>query len=61
MIAGVIKSSLPIPCSMTVPDSVFETGDHCQVRCTEDTLAVAFQHADGAMMVSIWEQECAAA
>jgi CheY-specific phosphatase CheX len=58
MIAGVIKSSLPIPCTMTVPDSAFEPGDHCQASRTEDTLTVAFQHADGAMMVSIWEQEC---
>jgi len=58
MIAGAIKSSLPRPCTMTVPDAAVEAQDFCDLSRTEDTIAVAFQHADGDMMVRIWEQEC---
>jgi CheY-specific phosphatase CheX len=58
MIAGVIKSSLPRPCTMTVPESVVETEGFCGVPQTEDSLVVAFRHASGDLMVRIWEQEC---
>lgn len=58
MIAGVIKSSLPRPCAMTVPQSAVETvGFHCQPPA-EDSLEVAFRHATGDLLVRIWEQEC---
>jgi CheY-specific phosphatase CheX len=58
MIAGVIKSSLPRPCSMTVPESVVEPEGFCGQPSTEDTLVVAFRHAAGDLMVSVCEQEC---
>jgi CheY-specific phosphatase CheX len=59
MIAGTIKSSLPRPCSMTVPESAVERdGFCCGPARTEDSLVVAFRHAAGDLMVRIWEQEC---
>jgi CheY-specific phosphatase CheX len=58
MIAGTIKSSLPRPCTMTVPDAVVQAEDFCDIQRTDATLAVAFEHPDGEMMVRIWEQEC---
>lgn len=57
MIAGAIKSSLPRPCTMTVPDAAVEAADFCDISRTEDTIAVAFLHPDGELMVRIWEQE----
>jgi CheY-specific phosphatase CheX len=57
MIAGVIKSSLPRPCTMTVPESIVEAAGFCSEAQTEDSLVVAFRHASGAMMVRVWEQE----
>ncbi|MGA7343928.1 MAG: chemotaxis protein CheX [Terracidiphilus sp.] len=59
MIAGAIKSSLPRPCTMAVPASAFETCGYCRCEPAADTLAVAFLHDDGGMMVRVWEQECA--
>jgi CheY-specific phosphatase CheX len=59
MIAGVIKSSLPRPCSMTVPESTVEAAGFCSLPQTEDSLVVAFRHASGDLMVRVWEQECA--
>ena len=59
MIAGVLKSSLPQPCTMTVPESVVEATGFCSVAQTEDSLAVAFRHESGDLMVRVWEQECA--
>jgi CheY-specific phosphatase CheX len=58
MIAGVIKSSLPRPCNMTVPESTVETERFCGPPQTEDSLVVAFHHDSGDLMVRIWEQEC---
>jgi CheY-specific phosphatase CheX len=58
MIAGVIKSSLPRPCTMTVPESTVEAVGFCSVAQTEDSLVVAFRHASGDLMVRVWEQEC---
>jgi CheY-specific phosphatase CheX len=57
MIAGTIKSSLPRPCEMTVPESCVEQACFCGPPQTEDTLSVAFRHPDGDLMVRVWEQE----
>ena len=57
MIAGVIKSSLPRPCTMAVPESVIEAGGCCHLQRTDNTLAVGFRHADGDLMVRVWEQD----
>jgi len=57
MIAGVIKSSLPRPCTMTVPESAVEAEGLCGARQTEDSLMVGFHHAAGDLMVRVWEQE----
>jgi len=58
MIAGTIKSSLPRPCTMNVPESIVEAQCFCRPSQTEDSLVVAFRHASGDLMVRIWEQEC---
>jgi CheY-specific phosphatase CheX len=58
MIAGTLKSSLPRPCSMTVPQSALELEGFCGHASTEDSLVVAFRHASGVMLVRVWEQEC---
>ncbi len=57
MIAGTIKSSLPRPCTMTVPESAVETEGFCSRTRTDDSLAGAFHHAAGDLMVRVWEQE----
>ncbi len=58
MIAGSIKSSLPRPCSMTVPESAVQKERFCSPPRTGDSLAVAFSHAAGDLMVRVWEQAC---
>jgi CheY-specific phosphatase CheX len=58
MIGGTIKSSLPRPCSMTIPESAVEPEGFCNPAWSEDSLVVAFRHAAGDLMVRIWEQEC---
>jgi CheY-specific phosphatase CheX len=58
MIAGVIKSSLPRPCTMTVPESGVQTEEFLAPAQSEDSLAVAFHHASGDLMVRVWEKEC---
>jgi CheY-specific phosphatase CheX len=58
MIAGVIKSSLPRPCTMTIPESAVEAEGFCCPAQTEDSLAVAFRHSSGDLMVRVWEREC---
>jgi chemotaxis protein CheX len=60
MIAGVIKSSLPRPCSMTVPESAVAHDNWCGGGHTEDSLVVTFRHAAGDLMVRVWEQSCVA-
>ena len=60
MIAGTIKSSLPRPCSMSVPQSAVEAGGFCGPARAEDALVVGFRHQSGDLMVRIWEQECVA-
>lgn len=58
MIAGTIKSSLPRPCSMSVPESVLEKIGSEVSEVGEDTLMVVFRHPAGDSMVWVWEQEC---
>ncbi len=58
MIAGMIKSSLPRPCAMAVPQSVVESEGFRGRPQTEDTLMVAFRHAAGDLMVCVREREC---
>jgi len=58
MIAGTLKSSLPRPCTMSVPESAVETEGFSGNIQTEDTLLVGFRHAAGNLMVRVWEQEC---
>jgi CheY-specific phosphatase CheX len=55
MIAGVIKSSLPRPCAMTVPQSIVEPERVCEAQRTENTLAVGFRHEGGELMVRVSE------
>jgi len=61
MIAGTIKSSLPRPCSMSVPESAVEREDFRIPSPSGDALLVSFRHASGDLMVRIFEQECASA
>ena len=56
MIARVIKSSLPRPRTMTAPESAVEAVAFCELQRAENTLAVGFHHADGDLMVRVWEQ-----
>ena len=58
MIAGTIKSSLPRPCTMTVPESAVELDSFTQPPPSDDILAVAFRHASGDLMVRIVERKC---
>jgi CheY-specific phosphatase CheX len=58
MIAGTIKSSLPRPCTMSVPESMVEPEEFCALQQTSDTLVVAFRHDAGELMVHIHEKEC---
>jgi CheY-specific phosphatase CheX len=59
MIAGVIKSSLPRPCSMTVPQSTVAGEDVPNARASDDALTVVFHHAVGDLRVRVIEDECA--
>jgi CheY-specific phosphatase CheX len=58
MIAGTIKSSLPRPCSMSVPESEIGAESFSGQTTSEDTLMVMFRHATGDLVVRIHEQEC---
>jgi hypothetical protein len=55
MIAGTLKSALPRPCTMTVPDAAVELGDFCIPPRTADSVTVFFHHAAGELMVRVWE------
>jgi CheY-specific phosphatase CheX len=59
MIAGTIKSSLPRPCSMSVPNSAVERESFSVPPPAEDTLLVSFRHPSGDLTVRVFEQECA--
>jgi CheY-specific phosphatase CheX len=58
MIAGTIKSSLPRPCTMNVPESSIAGGDFRSICNASDCMAVAFRHTTGAMIVRILERKC---
>jgi CheY-specific phosphatase CheX len=57
MIAGTIKSSLPRPCSMSVPEAAMGRDGFRAGAETAETLEVVFQHAAGEMMVRVVELE----
>jgi CheY-specific phosphatase CheX len=59
MIAGTIKSSLPRPCSMSVPESALEKTESDVPPEAENTLTVAFRHTSGDFLIWVWEQEYA--
>jgi CheY-specific phosphatase CheX len=61
MIAGTIKSSLPRPCSMTVPSSSVQQQAFSAGTGTCDSITVAFRHATGELLVRVSEQELALA
>jgi hypothetical protein len=60
MIAGVLKSSLPRPCTMTVPEAEIVGEDFYKGRECASCLDVSFRHASGAFFVRVREQECLA-
>lgn len=57
IIAGVIKSSLPRPCAMTVPEAVVETTEFISEEPGEDSVEVVFRHDSGGLMVRVLERE----
>jgi hypothetical protein len=60
MIAGVIKSALPRPCSMTVPDAAVRQERYCGQMRDRRSVAVAFHHDAGNLMVSVLMEDCSA-
>jgi hypothetical protein len=58
IIGGVIKSSLPRPCAMALPESSVATDGLCTRPCAENALAVALRHAAGVLLLRVWEEEC---
>jgi|HubBroStandDraft_5_1064220.scaffolds.fasta_scaffold270645_2 CheY-specific phosphatase CheX len=58
MVAGTIKSSLPRPCTMTVPDAVIAPGNLCGDPSLDNMLSVGLDHSEGRLIVRIREQEC---
>jgi CheY-specific phosphatase CheX len=57
MIAGVIKSSLPRPCTMTVPESGLGSEAFEKGNAADDCLDVSFRHSSGDFFVRVREQE----
>jgi CheY-specific phosphatase CheX len=57
MIAGVIKSCLPRPCTMTVPEASMESSSLPGRSLSAESLVVAFRHSAGDQTVRVWEQE----
>jgi hypothetical protein len=53
MIAGVIKSSLPRPCVMTLPEAAIKLEQFSGQLRSEHSVAVLFHHAAGTMMVRV--------
>lgn len=58
MVAGGIKSSLPRPCAMAVPESGVAAERFCGTVRSEHSLVVAFRHAAGDLMVRVLEKAC---
>jgi len=59
MIGGLLKPSLPQPCTMTVPDSAIATESLCALLHGENTLTVAFRHEAGGLLVRVREEQAA--
>lgn len=57
MIAGTIKSALPRPCTMTVPNAEIHRSDFCDIERNRSALCVFFQHASGELMIRVTEAE----
>jgi len=57
MIAGVIKSSLPRPSIMALPESAIAAAGLCTKPSSEDTLTVAFRHDSGGLLVCVFEED----
>jgi hypothetical protein len=60
IIAGVIKSCLPRPSAMTVPEAGVEQESFADKPETGNSLAVEFRHPSGDLLVRVCELECAA-
>jgi CheY-specific phosphatase CheX len=58
ILAGSIKSSLPRPCAMTVPESALQTDEFRSLPPADDALVVVFRHPAGDLMVRVWEHDC---
>jgi chemotaxis protein CheX len=58
MVAGTIKSSLPRPSAMSVPEAVIATGNLCGDSGLDNTLSVGLDHSAGRLIVRIREEEC---
>ena len=56
MLAGVIKSSLPRPSAMTVPEARVVNECYCSAMRNLHSVAVAFRHDSGEMIVSVLMQ-----
>ena len=56
MLAGVIKSSLPRPSSMTVPEAEVKPEHICHISMRADLLVVGFRHDAGDLLVRVFEQ-----
>jgi len=58
MIAGVIKTSLPRPSTMTVPESEIDGEEFYKGSKCSHCLDVSFRHSSGEFFVRVQEQEC---
>lgn len=58
MIGVVIKSLLPRPCEMALPESAVAGERMCNEPYAPSTLAVGFRHAQGGLLVRVWEESC---
>jgi chemotaxis protein CheX len=59
MIAGLLKSSLPQPCSMAVPESAIATESLSSLLDGDNTLTVAFRHEAGGLLVRVRREKAA--
>lgn len=57
MIAGLLKSRLPQPCSMAVPESGIATEELCSLLHGENTLTVAFRNGTGGLLVRVQQEK----
>jgi len=60
IIGGVIKSCLPRPTAMALPEVAREPAEFTSEPAAGDDLRVVFQHPSGMLIVRVWEQECTA-